>query len=118
MIDLIKFTNNVRHQCRCLFTVKKKKKKYLRIFLPDSYNDYIDQQCKNVHTDSNSSVLTTSTDNLKNLHYSLRWNNIIVKQSIRKFITQTLINRGFESFYYLNRNKKYRENSIDWKNTF
>src|SRR5207249_6924195 len=84
----------------------------------DLNNDYIDQQCNNVHTDSNSSVLTISTDNLMNLSYSLRWNNIIVEQSIRKFITQTSINRGFESFYYLNRNKKYRENSIDWKSTF
>ncbi len=39
---------------------------------PDQYNDYIDQQCKNVHNDSNSSVLTISTKNLKNLKYSLR----------------------------------------------
>src|SRR5207249_4607328 len=50
--------------------------------------------------------------------YSLRWNNIIVEQSIRKFITQTSITRGFEFFYYLNRNIKYRNNLIDWMTTF
>ncbi|PKB91966.1 hypothetical protein RhiirA5_446680, partial [Rhizophagus irregularis] len=55
---------------------------------------------------------------MKNIHYTLNWNDIEVEQSPRKFIFQTSKVRGFEEFFNLARNIKYRRTNIDWKSTF
>ncbi|PKY49765.1 hypothetical protein RhiirA4_528503 [Rhizophagus irregularis] len=55
---------------------------------------------------------------MKNIHYTLKWNNIEVEQSPRKFISQTSKVKGFEEFFNLARNVKYRRTNVDWKSTF
>jgi hypothetical protein len=55
---------------------------------------------------------------MENIHYALWWNNIVVEQSPRKFIFQIFKVKGFEEFFNLARNVKYRHNNIDWKLTF
>ncbi|EXX62379.1 hypothetical protein RirG_162320 [Rhizophagus irregularis DAOM 197198w] len=55
---------------------------------------------------------------MKNIHYTLNWNNIEVEQSPRKFISQASKVKGFEEFFNLARNVKYRRTNIDWKSTF
>ncbi|PKY59865.1 hypothetical protein RhiirA4_430719 [Rhizophagus irregularis] len=53
-----------------------------------------------------------------NIHYILRWNGISIEQSPRKFISQLSKVHGFEKFFNLAQNIKYRRNSIDWKLSF
>ncbi|CAG8669182.1 11380_t:CDS:2 [Rhizophagus irregularis] len=84
----------------------------------DPWNEFIDSKCSEVHNNNNSSIITLLTDNMKNIHYILNWNNIEVEQSPRKFISQTSKVRGFEEFFNLARNVKYRRTNIDWKSTF
>ncbi|PKC14794.1 hypothetical protein RhiirA5_495090 [Rhizophagus irregularis] len=55
---------------------------------------------------------------MDNINYVLKWNNITVEQSPRKFISQSSKVKGFEEFFNLARNTKYRRNCIDWKMTF
>ncbi|CAB5157493.1 unnamed protein product [Rhizophagus irregularis] len=84
----------------------------------DPWNKFIDSKCSEVHNNNNSSIITLLTDNMKNIHYTLNWNDIEVEQSPRKFIFQTSKVRGFEEFFNLARNIKYRRTNIDWKSTF
>ncbi|PKC59036.1 hypothetical protein RhiirA1_400242 [Rhizophagus irregularis] len=63
-------------------------------------------------------LLTLNVENMKNIHYTLNWNNIEVEQSPRKFISQASKVKGFEEFFNLARNVKYRRTNIDWKSTF
>ncbi|CAB5337802.1 unnamed protein product [Rhizophagus irregularis] len=91
---------------------------YVKAHSGDPWNEFIDSKCSEVHNNNNSSIITLLTDNMKNIHYILNWNNIEVEQSPRKFISQTSKVRGFEEFFNLARNVKYRRTNIDWKSTF
>jgi hypothetical protein len=47
-----------------------------------------------------------------------KWNNIYIEQNLRKFISLTSKVKGFEKFFNLNRNEKYRNLDVDWTTTF
>ncbi|PKK77894.1 hypothetical protein RhiirC2_770833 [Rhizophagus irregularis] len=84
----------------------------------DPWNEFIDKKVAEVHNNSDSSIITFLTNNMDNINYVLKWNNITVEQSPRKFISQSSKVKGFEEFFNLARNTKYRRNCIDWKMTF
>ncbi|CAB4442142.1 unnamed protein product [Rhizophagus irregularis] len=84
----------------------------------DPWNEFIDTKCSEVHVNNENSIITLLTNNMDNIHYTLKWNNIKIEQSPRKFITQTSKVRGFEEFFNLARNVKYRHTNVNWKLTF
>ncbi|CAB4439247.1 unnamed protein product [Rhizophagus irregularis] len=67
---------------------------YVKAHSGDPWNEFIDIKCSEVH------------------------NNNEIEQSPRKFISQTSKVRGFEEFFNLARNVKYRRTNVDWKSTF
>ncbi|CAB5215755.1 unnamed protein product [Rhizophagus irregularis] len=60
---------------------------YVKAHSGDPWNEFIDSKCSEVYNNNNSSIITLLTDNMKNIHYTLNWNNIEVEQSPRKFIS-------------------------------
>ena len=80
------------------------------------YNDYVDNLCKQAHT--KDQFITIKNTQLENIRIVPRWNNIRIDQNLRQFLTLLSRFRGFEQFYNLNRNGKYRKNNIHWETTF
>ncbi|EXX55576.1 hypothetical protein RirG_224160 [Rhizophagus irregularis DAOM 197198w] len=74
---------------------------YVKAHSSDPWNEFIDSKCSEVHNNNNSSIITLLTDNMKNIHYTLNWNNIEVEQSSRKFISQRLKLEVLKNFLIL-----------------
>jgi hypothetical protein len=56
--------------------------------------------------------------NIEALKWIPTWNNIVIEQNIRKFVTLTTNVKNLENFLNLNRNAKYQNLSVDWEVTF
>jgi len=80
-------------------------------------NEYIDKMIKDAHNDNYLS-LEIKYDDIDNLNAIPRWNNVIINQNLRKFISLISKVKGFEKFFNLGRNAKYRKLEVDWKLTF
>ncbi|PKY57155.1 hypothetical protein RhiirA4_478020 [Rhizophagus irregularis] len=91
---------------------------YVKAHSGDPWNEFIDIKCSEVHVNNENSIITLLTNNMDNIHYTSKWNNIKIKQASRKFISQTSKVRGFEEFFNLARNVKYRRTNVNWKLTF
>src|SRR6266487_2956155 len=80
------------------------------------YNNRADQVARDAHT---SDYITEFVDNNNFcLNYIPLWNGIRIEKNPRQFLTDLSWNKGFEQFYNLYRNHKYRTNNIDWQLTF
>jgi hypothetical protein len=55
---------------------------------------------------------------LINLPVIPRWNNVIIQHNLRKFISLLTKVKGFEEFFNLGRNTKYRALDTNWEFTF
>ncbi len=80
------------------------------------YNNYIDNLCKETHR--NESIITFKNTDLYNIDIIPKWKNIRIDQKLRRFLTLKSNFSGFEEFYNLNRNGKYRITEIHWESTF
>src|SRR5437016_2827846 len=69
-------------------------------------NEYIDKMIKDAHNDNYLS-LEIKYDDIDNLNAIPRWNNVIINQNLRKFISLISKVKGFEKFFNLGRNAKY-----------
>ena len=67
---------------------------------------------------SNQPLFQLRHTSLPNIKHFPRWNNILVEKNLRKFITNISWNTGFEKWFTLHRNKKYRNLQVDWSSTF
>jgi hypothetical protein len=63
-------------------------------------NEYIDSMVDEAHKDNYLS-LTLKYDDIDNINVVPRWNNIIINQNLRKFISLTAKVKGFEKFFNL-----------------
>ncbi|RIA91642.1 hypothetical protein C1645_821726 [Glomus cerebriforme] len=76
------------------------------------YNETVDKLAKEFNN-LNTLPLNFNIDQITTIKYVPKWNNIIIENNLRKFITSISRNRGFELFLNLFRNRKY-VNDIDW----
>ncbi|PKC60793.1 hypothetical protein RhiirA1_467542 [Rhizophagus irregularis] len=83
----------------------------------DFFNNYIDKFI--THTDELSN-LVFKPNNLNNLDYISRWNNIIIECNLHQFLKKKSMVQYWEKFLNLNRNGKYRHPyvNVDWHYTF
>ena len=80
------------------------------------YNNEVDRLARESHT---SDYIVEIIDRFNPcLSYTPLWNGIKIEKHLRHFITDVSWNRGFEQFYNLFRNAKYRNNNIKWDLTF
>jgi hypothetical protein len=91
---------------------------YVKAHSGDVWNDFIDAEIAKIHHNNDASIITLLTNHMDNIKFSLKWNNIIIEQSPRKFISLTSKVTGFEEFFNLARNTKYRRTNVDWESTF
>jgi len=80
------------------------------------YNEEADKLASNAHLSRDFLVINDAFNPC--LDYVPQWNNITIERRPRKFLTDISWNRGFESFFNLFRNHKYRSNNIHWSSTF
>ena len=59
-----------------------------------------------------------NSTHIRSIQYISRWNNILIENHLRHFITSISKVKGFESFYNLQRNNIYRIEEVDWDATF
>uniref|UniRef100_U9SKJ0 RNase H type-1 domain-containing protein n=1 Tax=Rhizophagus irregularis (strain DAOM 181602 / DAOM 197198 / MUCL 43194) TaxID=747089 RepID=U9SKJ0_RHIID len=83
----------------------------------DYFNNYIDEFI--THTDELSNLIF-KPNNLNNLDYIPRWNNIIIECNLCQFLKKKSMVQHWEKFLNLNRNGKYRHPhvNVDWHYTF
>ena len=118
--NIFKQNNNIVWAIFCeILETKKIDLKFIKVKAHDGnhFNEMVDSLAKNTHANDSPSFSFT-TDFLQSLKYIPKWNNIIIEQHLRHFITNISYNWGFETWLNLHRNKKYRQTLIDWKLTF
>jgi hypothetical protein len=82
------------------------------------YNNRVDYLAAAAHLNVDNELLAINYQNIETIKWIPTWNNIVVEQNIRKFVTLTTNVKNLETFLNLNRNAKYRNLYIDWEMTF
>jgi len=80
-------------------------------------NDRVDSIASSAHFD-NTGLLDLINIGQQQISVIPKWCNITVDQHLRHFITSISRTRGFEKWFNLFRNTKYRSQYIDWDATF
>ena len=80
------------------------------------YNEQVDQLAKSARYSSNTLILDLS--NFVSIQVIPVWKNITITSHLRHFIADLSRNIGFEAWFNLHRNTKYRKIDIDWESTF
>ena len=83
----------------------------------DFYNTKIDTLVQTAHHDD-LPLFKLNSSMIRSIRYIPKWNDIIIENHLRHFITSISKIKGFESFYNLSRNNIYRVEEIDWDATF
>src|SRR5688572_19127980 len=71
------------------------------------FNELADTLATNAHFD-NTPLFEIVNQNQKQIYYVPRWRNITIDQHFRHFIVRISRNNGFEKWFNLFRNTKYR----------
>ena len=80
------------------------------------YNDMADKLAKSARYSSN--VLSLDVSNFTTLQVIPVWKKIQISTHLRHFISDLSRNTGFERWFNLHRNTKYRKLEVDWHSTF
>ena len=80
------------------------------------YNDIADKLAKSAQYSSN--VLSLDVSNFTTLQVIPVWKKIQISTHLRHFISDLSRNTGFERWFNLHRNTKYRKLEVDWYSTF
>jgi ribonuclease HI len=80
------------------------------------FNDKVDALSKAARY--SSKVLSLKVSNFITLQVAPVWKNIRISTHLRHFIADISRNDGFEKWFNLHRNSKYRRLQIDWHSTF
>src|SRR5947207_12356342 len=63
-------------------------------------------------------ILMVNASQFDTMNIIPTWKKFTIETNFRKFIAQLSRNTGFEKWFNLNRNKKYRSLNVDWQSTF
>ena len=80
-------------------------------------NDEVDSIASSAHFD-NTNLLELINIGQQQISVIPKWRNITIDQHLRHFITSVSRSKGFEKWFNLFRNTKYRSQYIDWDATF
>jgi hypothetical protein len=80
-------------------------------------NDEVDSIASSAHFD-NTNLLELINIGQQQISVIPKWRNITIDQHLRHFITSVSRTKGFEKWFNLFRNTKYRSQYIDWDATF
>src|SRR5436190_5201258 len=83
----------------------------------NKFNDLADELASSAHFD-NTHLIDLENCGQQHLSYVPKWRNLTVDQHLRHFIKQISKTKGFEKWFNLFRNTKYRSSWIDWDATF
>src|ERR1044071_6468121 len=84
----------------------------------DLYNEKVDKLSKAAHNNQDINILMVNASQFDTMNVLPKWKKFNIETNFRKFIAQLSRNTGFEEWFNLNRNKKYRALNVDWQSTF
>jgi hypothetical protein len=77
-------------------------------------NNRYDTLTNIAHTKFNELILDLKYENTNQIKWIPTWNDIVIEENFRKFVTSTTNVENLENFLNLNRNSKYRYLNVDW----
>src|ERR1043165_8907531 len=84
----------------------------------DFYNEKVDKLFKAAHNNQDINILIVNASQFDTMNVLPKWKKFNIETNFRKFIAQLSCNTGFEEWFNLNRNTKYRDLNVDWQSTF
>ena len=78
----------------------------------------MDKLSKAAHNNQDVNILMVNASQFDTMNVIPTWKKFTIETNFRKFIAQLSRNTGFEEWFNLNRNKKYRALNVDWQSTF
>ena len=77
----------------------------------------MDKLSKAAHNNQDVNILMVNASQFDTMNVIPTWKKFTIETNFRKFIAQLSHNTGFEEWFNLNRNKKYRALNVDWQST-